>query len=136
MEKITDKDILARLEKHPFLKKYVNNYIDTEGGRENGEYLPDLVVWFRFMFRALGIEDIPEVLGWDEEMTEEFWSWGHNSRWNHVFDCWLEADVEDSVKVAFEIMDEYGQSGFDCDVETEVKKEIEADKCHTKANES
>lgn len=126
MDKITDKNIFGRLKKHPFLKQYVNSYIKNDGMSEIAGYLPYLVIWFRRMFEKCGIEDdnIPDICGWDNDTAEEFWSWGHNSRWNNVFRTWLEGGVEDPVRIAFETMDEFGNPDFDCDTETEVKMEV------------
>lgn len=118
-------EITERLKKHPFLNKYVEHFIKSNGKSEKSGWLPFLTIWFRELFKACEIydEDVPELLGWDEETSEDFWSWGHNSRYNHVFWSWLNDDIENAVSSAFEIMDHYNHSDFDYDIESTIKTE-------------
>lgn len=95
------------LKKHKNLYQYFKYWLLNQCA-EHDRYLPNLVIWFREIFDRAGIDDVPEYLGWDADMAEDFWSWGHNSRWNHTFSVWLECEPEDAMKCAIDLADEHG----------------------------
>jgi hypothetical protein len=68
-----------RLENYPKLKKCVELFIGLEGNSDRPDQIPDLIYYIKCMHM---IE--PRVFEWDDETTEEFYSWGHNSRYVHV----------------------------------------------------
>lgn len=78
-----------RLEAYPVLKRCVEKYINDE---DDPCMLTDLTVYVRLMEI-----DEPSFFGWDEETTEDFYSWGHNSRYANVFESELEWNTENMV---------------------------------------
>lgn len=81
--------IKKKLDKYPVLKRCVEKYINEE---DDPCMLTDLTVYVRCMEI-----DEPEFFGWDEETTEEFYSWGHNSRYANVFEGELAWNFENMV---------------------------------------
>ena len=80
-EKVLSKELKERLEKYPALKGYVESFIHDGGMNPDPELLSDLVVYVR----ELDI-DVPSFFNWDYETTEDFDSWGWNSRYMNVFE--------------------------------------------------
>lgn len=122
MKKSTKK----KLENYPNLNRYAQHFEKTNGSSEDSGYLPYLVIWFRKLFREAGIEDddVPSLCGFDEYEEEEFFSWGHNSRYNHVFSVWIENDIDFALSVAFSIMEEHEDcKDFDINVEKVIENE-------------
>ena len=124
------KSTIEKLKNYPNLKKYARFFEKTEGDSEEEGFLPFVVIWFRQLFEKAGIDDgqVPMLFGYDEESDEaqDFWSWGHNSRYNHNFSNWVLADIDFAVDVALQIIDNNPKlKGFDADVEKRVKKEKE-----------
>lgn len=99
------------LKKHKNLYKYAKHWMLKQCPEHDEDgYLPNLIIWFREVFEKAGITDdnVPEYLGWDEDMANDFWTWGHNSRWKHTFSIWLECEPEDAMEYAIDLADEYG----------------------------
>lgn len=104
---------LSMLNKYPNVQRYVADYIENEGRGPGGTRLPDLVVWFRETLEKNGI-DVPGYFEWTEEWREEFYSWGHNSRWGNVFMSWLEPDeVEEHLETIADIAEEFGDPNIE-----------------------
>lgn len=103
---------LSALDKFPNVQKYIKEYIKNDGEMSLTR-LPNLVIWFRETLEKNGV-DVPEYFGWTEEWTEEFYSWGHNSRWVNVFMTWLEPDdIEEHLEEIADIAKEYGDPDID-----------------------
>ena len=68
-----------RLELYPKLKKCVESFIGLEGNSDRPDQIPDLIYYIKCMDM-----NEPNLFKWDKETTEEFYSWGHNSRYVHV----------------------------------------------------
>ena len=123
------KETLKKIENFPNLKKYAIHFEKTEGDSEEAGFLPFIVIWFRRLFDKAGIDDgeVPMLFGYDEESDEaqDFWSWGHNSRYNHCFSEWVLADIDFAVNLALEIIENNNLGNFDPDVEKRIKQEIE-----------
>lgn len=121
-----EKETLKKLKKYPRLKKYAIHFEKTEGDSEIGGYLPFVVIWFRDLFKKAQIDDgeVPVLFEMDDDTAEEFWSWGHNSRYANVFSWYILADLDFAINIALQIIDNNPEcKGFDSDVEKRVKKE-------------
>lgn len=127
---VYEKAIKDRLKMFPNLSRYVKNFEKSEGGNEKDSYLPYVVIWFRELLDKAGYEDsVPELFGFDEDDTEEFYSWGHNSRWNHVFATWLETNMDFALEIAFNLIDDdKSLYGFDVNVEAIVEEQERKEK--------
>ena len=91
-------ELLKRLEKYPVLKKCVIKFgeqFDRSAGR-----LTDLTVYVRKMQI-----DAPEVFNYTDEEAEDFWGWGHNSRYGNVFEPILNERFEDHIWAIIDILD-------------------------------
>ena len=99
MLQISD-EIKKRLEQYPKLKECVENYIEINGCSQKRGYLPKLVVYVRCMRL-----DEPEFFGFDEEWSDEFYSWGLNSRYAHVFNPLLRENFEEYLEAILEELD-------------------------------
>ena len=82
-----------------YLNSYVKSYKENNGCSEHPHYLPMLVIYFRYAFDKLGINDVEvtKFLGWDGETAEDFLTWGHNSRYAHTFNIMLYDHLEEYV---------------------------------------
>lgn len=104
---------LGMLNKHPNVQRYVADYIANEGMGPGGTRLPDLVIWFRETLEKNDI-DIPDYFNWDDDWREDFYSWGHNSRWGNTFRCWLSVDeLEQQLETIAKIADEFGDPNIE-----------------------
>lgn len=121
---VYEKEIKDRLKTFSNLSRYVKRFEKSEGGNEKDSYLPYVVIWFRELLDKAGYEgSVPELFGFDEDETEEFYSWGHNSRWNHVFATWLESNMDFALETAFDLIDgDKSLYDFDPNVEELVKR--------------
>jgi len=68
-----------RLENFPVLKRAIEEYIVNDGLATVPGYIPNLI----YYIKLLNLDE-PSFFDWDEHDTEEFYSWGHNSRYVHV----------------------------------------------------
>ena len=122
-----DAKIRKELKNYKNLRRYALHFDRTEGSAEQGGYLPYLVIWFRELFKKANIDDgqVPQLFGYDEDSDEaqDFWTWGHNSRYNHTFCVWLEQDIDYALNLAFDLMEEYNLTDFDPNIEEIIKKE-------------
>ena len=104
---------LSILDRFPNVQKYIKEYIYNEGLSNKPMCLPNLIVWFRKTLENNDI-DVPEYFGWTKEWKEEFYSWGHNSRWANVFACWLEPDdIEEHLEEILDIAEMFGDPNVD-----------------------
>lgn len=121
-----EKETLEKLKDYPRLKKYAKHFEKTRGDSEIAGFLPFIVIWFRDLFKEAGINDgqVPIEFEMDDDTAEEFWSWGHNSRYANVFTQYLLDNLDFCIDIALQIIDNDERlSGFDSDVEKRVKKE-------------
>ena len=123
-----EKETLEKLKGYPRLKKYAKHFEKTRGDSEIAGFLPFIVIWFRDLFKEAGIDDsqVPIEFEMDDDTAEEFWSWGHNSRYANVFAQYLLDNLDFCIDIALQIIDNDERlSGFDANVEKRVKKEKE-----------
>ena len=78
------KKSMERLNKFPGLKSVVEKFIASDGLHIYPGVLCDLTVYIRI----LGLDE-PFFFGWNKYDTEEFYSWGHNSRYSNVLEPML-----------------------------------------------
>ena len=101
------------LKKYKHLYEYALHWIKTHGSEHAGK-LANITIWFREMLDKAGVDDVSEYLGFTDAQTEEFYSWGHNSRWNHVFQYdYLLNQFDDAMEIALQLAEEFG----DIDIE-------------------
>lgn len=101
-----------------YLNSYVKSYKDNEGYPEHPHYLPMLVIYFRYAFDKLGINDVEvtDLLDWDEETAEDFLTWGHNSRYSHTFNSMLFDHLEEYVDLLKNAMINSGIKDFPVEI--------------------
>ena len=75
------------LSEFPNLERYFNHFAETDGAPEMQDCLPNLIIWIRLIVEPQEGEWIDPMtfFGLDDEDAEDFYSWGHNSRWKNVF---------------------------------------------------
>jgi len=88
MLQISD-ELMNRIEEYPELARCVRDFMENDGCNPDPLYLTDLTVYVR----ELNVDE-PELFGWDEETAEDFYSWGHNSRYAHVLEPMMAMDLE------------------------------------------
>jgi len=123
-----EKETLQKLKDYPRLKEYALHFEKTRGDSEIAGYLPFIVVWFRDLFKKANIDDgeVPVLFEMDDETAEDFWSWGHNSRYANTFSWYLLPNLDFCVDIGLQIIDNNPDcNGFDENVEEKVKKEQE-----------
>lgn len=101
-EKVLSKELKERLEKYPPLKGYVESFIQDGGINPDPTLLSDLVVYIR----ELDI-DVPSFFNWDYETTDNFCSWGCNSRYANVFEPLLWTNLEEYLSLLIDWFDEF-----------------------------
>ena len=105
-------ELIRKLDDYPNLRKCVKHFYETNGQAEHDGYLPNLIVWIRQVLDEVG-EDAAERFSMPQEVAEDFWSWGHNSRWANTFWFWLHAHFFGCVEECIELAEDAG----DYDVE-------------------
>lgn len=107
--------IRKELRKYKNLNQYALHFSEYQS-TEHPDYLCNLTIWFRYTFDKAGIMDmdLPEFFGWGKERTEDFETWGHNSRWHHSFWGYLVQEFNEALEFAIGLADKYG----DVDVES------------------
>ena len=125
------KSIKDKIKKYPNLYRYAVHFDKTEGESEKTGYLPFLVVWIRELFKQASIDDdqVPKLFDFDEYETEDFFSWGHNSRYSHVFSEAAAADINFCLSVVLDIIS--GLDEPDKVVDTDAEKLVLFDTVQT-----
>lgn len=120
-----EKETLEKLKAYPNLKKYALHFEKTRGESEMAGYLPFIVIWFRDLFKKAQIDDgeVPVLFEMDDDTAEDFWSWGHNSRYSNVFSWWILDGMDFAIDVALQIIKNNDCKGFDPDIRKKVMKE-------------
>lgn len=108
-----NKKVQKGLKRHKNLSQYAEHFAEHPESAEHPGYLCNLVIWFRHTLEEAGVWDVPDYFGWDEYRTEDFETWGHNSRWHHTFWGYLGDDLNKALECAIKLADEFG----DVDVE-------------------
>lgn len=100
---------LDKLKRFKNLYRYALYFAKNNGDSEHYMRLPNLTIWCRLTLEKNGV-DVPNFFGWDDAVAEDFYSWGHNSRWNHTFGYWMEQWILDKevIDMLEEAAIEYG----------------------------
>jgi hypothetical protein len=114
-------NLLKELDKYPNLKGAVEHFYDNNGKPEHEGCLPNLIVWIRKVLDIAG-EDAAKFFEMSEETAEDFYSWGHNSRWANTFWCFLERHFNWCIGLCIELAERYG----DYDIEKYMNETKEA----------
>lgn len=99
------KDLMTRVERHHELHRCVVDFIKNNGTNPKPGYLTDLTVFIR----NLDLDE-PEFFGWDDEVADDFYSWGHNSRYANVLEPMLYRDLEQHVEYLVDLLDDFEDS--------------------------
>ena len=111
-------NLLKELEQYPNLKKAVESYYNNDGKPEKEGRLPNLIVWIRVMCDNC-MSDATDFFEMSEDEKEDFWSWGHNSRWSNTFWSYLDRNFCYCVDRCMEL----AYDGGDLDVEQYIQEQ-------------
>ena len=108
------------LSKFPNLERYFNHFEETDGVPEMQDCLPNLIIWIRLIVEPKEGEwiDPMRFFGLDDEDAEDFYSWGHNSRWKNVFWTYAQCNLKHVKEKCRELAELHG----DPNVEEYVSK--------------
>lgn len=108
------------MDEFPNLKRFFDGYIANKGVAEHEGCYPNLIIWVREALKEDGFK-IVDYLEMPDFEEEEFWSWGHNSRWRHVvepyFYEYLVTGTDDQRNAMAEMLVDIAESYGDPDVE-------------------
>ena len=103
------------LHDYPVLEKAVEDFIKNDGCSPEKGHITDLT----YYIKVLDIEkvDIVNLFGWDKidlaeeddecyTLADDFYSWGHNSRYANVLEPELIRDLNTYVGTVIELLDE------------------------------
>lgn len=109
------------LKQYPKLEAAINEYIELNGRSRTPGHLSDFIYWLRCKIEKYFDGDPGHITCWpnaesieceglenEVDWDEDFWSWGHNSRWANTFTLWVDENFNDMVNSAIELAEEYG----------------------------
>lgn len=108
MFKLT-KEQAQRLAQYQYLNQYVDEYITNNGQSTTVGILSSLTFFFKMMCINNSLDE-QQLFDWDEELAQDFYSWGSNSRWANTFDAYLAANFNECVDIALDLVENYGDS--------------------------
>ena len=79
---------MGDISKYPNLERYYKHFEESYGKSErHDDSFPNLIIWIRLVVEPEEGEwtDVAQFFELDEDDAEDFYSWGHNSRWANVF---------------------------------------------------
>lgn len=100
-----------RLKAYPVLEKAVNHFMTSKGESEEPGCIAHFVYFFKQKYLDNGVNP-DDMFGWDEQTSEDFWSWGSNSRWSNTVTCYILSEFSRCVDIALDLADEYGDLTF------------------------
>ena len=100
-----------RLKAYPVLEKAVNYFMTSKGQSEESGCIPHFVYFFKQKCLDNNVNP-DEMFGWDEETSEDFLSWGSNSRWTNTVTCYILSKFSECVDIALDVADNYGDLKF------------------------
>ena len=104
---VLNQETKDQLENYPNLKKYVEHYAETNGKPEKEECISNLVYYFKLQCFNNDLDE-EETFNWDNKTSEDFYSWGTNSRWANAFDNYLRYNFQDAVEIGIDLAKKYG----------------------------
>ena len=98
------------LSEFPNLERYFNHFEETDGVPEMQGCLPNLIIWIRLIVEPKDGDwiDPMSFFGLDDEDAEDFYSWGHNSRWKNVFWTFAQSNLKLVKEKCLELAKEHG----------------------------
>jgi hypothetical protein len=98
---VLSEETKERLEFFPKLKEVVEDFIENDGMNPNPLLLTPLTVYIR----QLQVDE-PSLFEWDEDTAEDFYTWGHNSRYSNVLEPMLIMNFEFSIEHLLDWLEE------------------------------
>lgn len=95
------------LKKYPHLYGAVWRFVVSGGKSEEVGHIPDFVYFFKKLYTDYGIEP-DEMFDWDTDTSEDFGSWGSNSRWSNTAWCWIQEHLDECIQTAIDYAEMYG----------------------------
>lgn len=96
-----------QLKNFPVLNKAIQSFIKNKGESEEQGCIPHYTYFFKQKYLNNGI-DPDEMFGWSEQISEDFWSWGSNSRWANTVTCHIHSKFKHCVDIAIDLAEQYG----------------------------
>ena len=96
------KKTAERLKKYPVLSFCVNNFIENDGTNPAPRRLTPLTVYIRNLFVFE-----PDLFDWDDEICEDFCSWGHNSRYANVLEPMLIVSLDIHISHILDYLEDF-----------------------------
>lgn len=97
------RDLPKKMEKFPNLRRYIRGF----GRYKGSDHIEKLTFFFKYLVNTYDL-NVQEITGWDDDMMEEFYSWGGNSRWFRIFEPDMSNYPELYIPKAIELADKYG----------------------------
>ena len=94
MNKRISDNTVSRLEKFPKLKRCV-------GDETNDPLRLDAVTVY---VRMMDVDE-PDLFDWDDDTAEDFYTWGHNSRYANVFEPMLEENFDEYLNIIMDYVE-------------------------------
>ena len=101
-----------KLKNYPNLKRIVQSFIAHNGESEEQGCLAKFTYFFKLMCLNNNLDE-DAVFGWNKETSEDFYSWGHNSRWIHTAQTYILSNFNQCVNVAIDLVEDYGDIDVD-----------------------
>lgn len=95
------------LKEYPQLYGAVCRFIESGGKSEQDGHIPNFVYYFKKLYKDHGV-DPDEMFEWDKDTSEDFWTWGWNSRWAHTAWCWIQDNLDECIQTARDYAEIYG----------------------------
>jgi len=109
---VLDQKIQDQLESYPNLKKYVEHYIETDGEPEDEGCISNLVCYFKLQCLKHNLNET-KVFKWNKKISDDFYTWGTNSRWSNTFDTFLYYNFQYVVEIGISLAEKYGDIDVD-----------------------
>ena len=113
---------MGDISKYPNLERYYKHFEETNGKSErNDNGFPNFIIWIRLVVEPEEGEwtDPAKFFELDDDDAEDFNSWGHNSRWAHVFLPFALHNMEFVKEKCIELAEKHG----DPNVEEYLKRD-------------
>lgn len=101
------KEQKERLKAYPVLEEAVNHFIKYRGEPEEKGCIAHYTYFFKQKYLDNNV-DPDEMFGWSNATSEDFWSWGSNSRWANTVACYIQSKFSKCLDIALDLADNYG----------------------------
>lgn len=100
------KEQRLKLNKFPNLYFAIESFIRNKGCSEEYGCIPHFTWFFKQKYLKYNI-DPDDMFKWSKGISQDFWSWGSNSRWAHVATSYIHSRFNTCVNIAIELAEEY-----------------------------